>query len=203
MLSFRAATVVSANTNDSYRCNNPCLEHSTGIYRRSSHPGIYRGIPPWHLQRNSTLASTEEAPTLASTEEFHPGIYTGSSHPGIYRGIPPWHLQRKLPPWHLQRNSTLASTQEAPTLASTQEAPTLASTDEAPTLASTQEAPTLASLHWMLLSFFPGTIHTNHRISPSFHKLYFCCLGKHSQTETSFEMNFLSPFLCIAQTKLS
>ena len=66
--------------------------------------------------------------------------------------------------------------------------------------ASTEEAPTLASLHWMLLSFFSGRIYTNHRISPSVHKLYFCCLGKHSQTETSFEMNFLSPFLCIALT---
>ena len=40
MLSCGAATVVSANTNDSYRCNNPCLEHFTCIYRRSSHPGI-------------------------------------------------------------------------------------------------------------------------------------------------------------------
>ena len=29
--------------------------------------------------------------------------------------------------------------------------------------------------------------HTASRTRPSFHKLYFCCLGKHNQTETSFK----------------
>ena len=29
------------------------------------------------------------------------------------------------------------------------------------------------------------------RTRASFHELYFCCLGKHSKTETGFKMNFL------------
>ena len=35
---------------------------------------------------------------------------------------------------------------------------------------------------WHILFFGTG---------PSFHKLYFCCLGKHSQTETDFKTKFL------------
>ena len=33
--------------------------------------------------------------------------------------------------------------------------------------------------------------HADRGMRPSFHKLYFCCLGKHSKTETGFKMNFL------------
>ena len=33
--------------------------------------------------------------------------------------------------------------------------------------------------------------HAALRMRPSFHELYFCCHGKHSQTETGFKMNYL------------
>ena len=33
--------------------------------------------------------------------------------------------------------------------------------------------------------------HNTHKTRPSFCELYFCCLGKHSQTETGFKRNFL------------
>ena len=36
-----------------------------------------------------------------------------------------------------------------------------------------------------------GCMHSACRTRPSFHELYFCCHGKHSQTETGFKMNFL------------
>ena len=36
-----------------------------------------------------------------------------------------------------------------------------------------------------------GCAHAARGTRPSFHKLYFCCLGKHNQTETSFRTNKL------------
>ena len=35
-----------------------------------------------------------------------------------------------------------------------------------------------------------GFAHAAPGMSPSFQKLYFCCLGKHNQTETHFKTNF-------------
>ena len=52
-----------------------------------------------------------------------------------------------------------------------------------------------------------GCMHSACRTRPSFHELYFCCHGKHSQTETGFKMNFLpvkgenfTTFYCIVLT---
>ena len=47
------------------------------------------------------------------------------------------------------------------------------------------------SLPWNEALVPCGCVHDAHGTRPSFCELYFCCLGKHSQTDISFKMNFL------------